>query len=97
MTVSLDCYDRQAIAFAATTAGISCDLVRDVLVQTLSTRFGHVEQLPRPGPWLRLYCSGHPRLSPDIDLIACRTPYRPPLSNCMGKPSLGPLNATTCL
>ena len=32
---SLDCCDRQAIAFAATAAGISGELVRDVMVQTL--------------------------------------------------------------
>ena len=37
---SLDCCDRQAIAFAATTAGFGGELVRDVMVQTMSTRFG---------------------------------------------------------
>lgn len=37
---SLDCCDRQAIAFAATTAGISGELIRDVMVQTLVERFG---------------------------------------------------------
>ena len=35
VTFSLDCCDREAIAFAATTAGISGELVRDVMVQTL--------------------------------------------------------------
>jgi hypothetical protein len=43
VTFSLDCCDRQAIAFAATTAGISGELVRDVMVQTLL----EVPQLPR--------------------------------------------------
>lgn len=45
---SLDCYDRQAVAFAATTAGISGEIVRDVMVQTLSRRFGEVPELPQP-------------------------------------------------
>jgi len=48
VTFSLDCCDRQAISFAATTAGISGELVRDVMVQTLNKRFGHVEQMPQP-------------------------------------------------
>lgn len=52
VTCSLDCCDRQAIAFAATTAGISGELVRDVMVQTLLERFDEVPQLPRPAEWL---------------------------------------------
>lgn len=39
---SLDCCDGQVIAFGATTAGISGEMVRDVLVQTMSNRFGEV-------------------------------------------------------
>lgn len=39
---SLDCCDRQVIAFAATTAGISGELVRDVMVETMCKRFGEV-------------------------------------------------------
>ena len=45
---SLDCCDRQAIAFAATTAGISGELVRDVMVETMTKRFGEVPGLPSP-------------------------------------------------
>ena len=90
VTFSLDCCDRQAIAFAATTAGISGDLVRDVMVQTLNTRFGSAEQLPQPAQWLSDNGSGYiaretREFARDIGLIACRTPYRSPQSNGMAE------------
>jgi putative transposase len=56
---SLDCCDRQAIAFAATTAGISGELVRDVMVETMSKRFGDVPGLPSPAEWLSDNGSGY--------------------------------------
>src|ERR1700722_18653004 len=49
---SLDCCDRQAIALAATTAGSRGKLVRDVMVETMSKRFGQVAGLPSPAEWL---------------------------------------------
>ena len=49
---SLDCCDRQIIAFAETTAGISGELVRDVMVETMFKRFGEVAGLPSPAEWL---------------------------------------------
>jgi len=90
VTFSLDCCDRQAISFAATTAGISGELVRDVMVQTLNRRFGHVEQMPQPAQWLSDNGSGYiaretRAFARDIGLIACRTPYRSPQSNGMAE------------
>lgn len=41
---TLDCCDRRSIAFAATTAGISSEIIRNVKIQTLVERFG-----PAPG------------------------------------------------
>lgn len=87
---SLDCCDRQAIAFAATTAGISGEMVRDVMVQTLVQRFGEVPALPLPAEWLsdngscyiaRETCE----FARDIGLIPRRTPYRSPQSNGMAE------------
>jgi putative transposase len=80
VTFSLDCCDRQAIAFAATTAGISGELVRDVMVQTLIERFGEVPELPHPAQWLSDNGSGYiardaRAFATDIGLIPCRTPY----------------------
>jgi putative transposase len=88
---SLDCCDRQAIAFAATTAGISGELVRDVMVQTVSARFGEVEQMPSRAQWLSDNGSGYiardtRAFAQDIGLIVCRTPYRSPQSNGMAEP-----------
>jgi putative transposase len=90
VTFSLDCCDRQAIAFAATTAGISGELVRDVMVQTMSNRFGPVENMPTPAQWLSDNGSGYiaretRAFARDIGLIACRTPYRSPQSNGMAE------------
>ena len=90
VTFSLDCCDRQAISFAATTAGISGELVRDVMVQTLNKRFGHVEHMPQPAQWLSDNGSGYiaretRAFARDLGLIACRTPYRSPQSNGMAE------------
>jgi hypothetical protein len=71
VTFSLDCCDRQAIAFAATTAGISGELVRDVMVETLIKRFGEVPELPHPAEWLSDNGSGY---------IARETRSLPPIS-----------------
>lgn len=90
VTFSLDCCDRQAISFAATTAGITGELVRDVMVQTLQKRFGEVEQMPIAAQWLSDNGSGYiardtRTFARDIGLIACRTPYRSPQSNGMAE------------
>ena len=66
------------------------ELVRDVMVQTLSTRFGQVEQLPQPAQWLSDNGSGYIaretlEFARDIGLTACRTPYRSPQSNGMAE------------
>lgn len=39
---SLDCCDREAMGFVATTAGISAEDVRDLMAATVDHRFGHV-------------------------------------------------------
>lgn len=87
---SLDCCDRQAIAFAGTTAGISGELVRDVMVQTLVERFGSVPQLPSPAEWLSDNESGYiaretREFARDIGFVPRRTPYRSPQSNGMAE------------
>jgi len=90
VTFSLDCCDRQAIAFAATTAGISGELVRDVMVKTLLERFGEVPELPHPAEWLSDNGSGYiaretRSFATDIGMLPRRTPYRSPQSNGMAE------------
>ena len=87
---SLDCCDRQVIAFAATTEGISGELVRDVMVQTMCNRFGDVPGLPSPAEWLSDNGSGYiardtRNFAQDIGLKPCRTPIRSPQSNGMAE------------
>ena len=71
---SLDCCDREAMGFVATTAGVSDEDVRDLMTATVEHRFGRVNRLPatikcpsrcpfliaRSCLWLRLrwLCSG---------------------------------------
>jgi transposase InsO family protein len=43
---SLDCCDREAMSFLATTAGISGGDVRDLMVAAVEHRFGRVNRLP---------------------------------------------------
>src|ERR1017187_10441462 len=79
VTFSLDCCVRQAIAFAATTAGISGEFVRKVMVQTLFERFGELLELPHPAEWLSDNGSGYiaretRAFAGDIGMIPCRNP-----------------------
>jgi putative transposase len=59
MTFSPACCDREAIAFAANTAGISGELMRVVMVQTRLERFGEGPQLPHAAEWLSDYGCGY--------------------------------------
>jgi putative transposase len=43
---ALDCCDREAMSFVATTAGITGEDVRDLMVAAVEHRFGAVNQLP---------------------------------------------------
>ena len=48
---ALDCCDREAISWVATTTGITGDMVRDLMVEAVEARFGNI--LPRqPIEWL---------------------------------------------
>ena len=45
---ALDCCDREAMSFLATTGGISGDDVRDLMVAAVEHRFGRVNRLRSP-------------------------------------------------
>ena len=49
---SLDTCDREAISFVATTGGITGEMVRDLMAQTMLRRFGKVSRLPHEIQWL---------------------------------------------
>ncbi len=48
---ALDCHDREVISWVATTAGISGEMIRDMMVRCVEQRFGTI-RAPHPVQWL---------------------------------------------
>jgi putative transposase len=87
---ALDCCDREAMSFVGTTAGISGDDVRDLMVAAVEQRFGRVNRLPKPIEWLS--DNGSPYVARDtrtfardIGLLPKTTPLESPQSNGMAE------------
>jgi putative transposase len=49
---ALDCCDREAISWVATTGGINSSDIRDLMIESVERRFGLVDKLPKPIEWL---------------------------------------------
>ena len=82
--------DREAMSFVATTAGITGEDVRDLMVAAVEHRFGPVNQLPRPIEWLTdngsCYLARETRrFATDIGLVPRTTPLESPQSNGMAE------------
>ena len=56
---ALDCCDREAMAYVATTQGIKGEDVRDLMVASVESRFGRVNRSPRTIEWLSDNGSGY--------------------------------------
>ena len=87
---ALDCCDREAMGFVATTSGISAEDVRDLMVATVEHRFGPVNKLPHNIEWLTDNGSCYTahdtrRFARDIGLIPRTTPVESPQSNGMAE------------
>ena len=87
---SLDCCDREAMGFVATTAGISAEDVRDLMTATVEHRFGRVNRLPRTIEWLSDNGSCYTaretrRFAREINLKPRTTPVESPQSNGMAE------------
>jgi len=87
---TLDCCDREAISWIATTSGIDSSGIRDLMVESVERRFGLVDQLPRPIQWLS--DNGSPYTATDtralarsIGLVPLTTPIQSPQSNGMAE------------
>lgn len=87
---SLDTCDREAISHLGTTAGISGEMIEDLIADSVASRFGLVDQLPHPIEWLT--DNGPPytatetrRFAAALGLIVCTTPVRSPESNGMAE------------
>jgi putative transposase len=82
---TLDCCDREAISWVATTGGIDSGDICDLMIDSVERRFGLVKQLPIPIEWLS--DNGSPytaretrRIARDIGLRPCTTPIESPQS-----------------
>ena len=87
---ALDCCDREAISFVATTEGIKGEDVRDLMTVAVETRFGPVNRLPAVIEWLTDNGSGYiahetRRFAREIGLEPLTTPVESPQSNGMAE------------
>jgi putative transposase len=81
----LDCHDREAIGWVATTAGISGEMIRDMMIQCVETRFGTC-RAPDAVQWLTdngsIYAAANTvDMAVALNLVACFTPIESPESN----------------
>lgn len=87
---ALDTCDREAISWVATTAGISGEMIRDIMVDAVEARFGPVERVSRPVEWLTdngscYTASETVSFALGLGLVPCFTPVKSPKSNGMAK------------
>jgi len=87
---ALDCCDREAMSYVATTGGIGGDEVRDLMVAAVEHRFGQVNCLPQTIEWLTDNGSGYiasetRRFAREIGLEPRTTPIESPQSNGMAE------------
>ena len=87
---SLDCCDREAMRFVATTAGISADDIQNLMLESVEHRFGPVDRLPHPIQWLSdngsPYIANQTRaFAKSLGFTVCTTAVRSPQSNGMAE------------
>lgn len=86
---ALDCHDREAISWVATTAGISGEMIRDMMVRSVEQRFGTL-RAPHPVQWLSdngSIFAAHKTIdiALALNLVPCFTPVESPQSNGMAE------------
>jgi putative transposase len=87
---TLDCCDREALAWVATTGGIAGADIRDLMTLSVEARFGLVNRLPAPVEWLSdngsPYTADYTRdFARQIGLVPKTTPIESPQSNGMAE------------
>lgn len=87
---SMDCCDREILSYVATTAGITSDMVKDMMLDAVMNRFGVADTVPQRIQWLSdnrpAYISHETRAFAQLlGLEVCTTPYRSPESNGMAE------------
>ncbi len=86
---ALDCCDREAMSWVATSGGIDGAMVRDLMLEAIEARFGN-DPPPRPIEWLT--DNGSPYIAHDtrafageLGLVPLTTAIRSPQSNGMAE------------
>jgi putative transposase len=87
---ALDCCDREAMSFVATTAGIGGDEVRDLMLAAVEHRYGGISRLPKTIEWLSDNGSGYiasetRSFARGLGLEPRTTPIESPQSNGMAE------------
>ncbi|SEO55342.1 Transposase InsO and inactivated derivatives [Aquisalimonas asiatica] len=87
---SLDCCDREAMRYMATTGGVTSEMIQDLLVETMEYRFGDVTRLSHPIEWLSdngsCYTAAETRaMARQLGFLPCTTAVRSPQSNGMAE------------
>ena len=87
---ALDCCDREAMSYVATTGGIGGEEVRDLMVAAVEHRFGRINRLPQTIEWLSDNGTGYistetRRFARAIGLEPRTTPIESPQSNGMAE------------
>lgn len=88
---SLDCCDREAMSYVATTGGISGEMIRDLMMESVEYRFGAGTTIaPHPMQWLS--DNGPPYIAHEtrefgrsLGFLVCNTPSYSPESNGMAE------------
>ena len=86
---ALDSHDREAISWVATTAGISGEMIRDMMVRSVEQRFGGI-RAPYPVQWLSdngsIFAAYRTiEIALALNLVPCFTPVESPESNGMAE------------
>ncbi len=89
LAFALDCHDREAIAWVATTAGVSGAMIRDMMVECVEKRFGAF-RAPHRVQWLAdngsIFASRKTvEIALALNLEPCFTPVESPESNGMAE------------
>lgn len=89
VAVALDCHDREAISWVATTAGISGEMIRDRMVRSVEQRFGAI-RAHHPVQWLSdngsIFAARKTiEIALALNLVPCFTPVESPESNGMAE------------
>ena len=87
---ALDTCDREAIRYLASTIGVDGRMVRDLMIESVESRFGKIGKLSNPIQWLSdngPYYTSHETVNfgRDLGFEICTTPSYSPESNGMAE------------